>query len=349
LGNEYVEWLKQEFRVGVKDYCVYWFRRAQDHLARDGRAGLVGTNSISQNRGRSASLDYILAEGGVITSAVSSQDWSGEAAVDVSIVNRVNDPSSADLTRTLDGVAVAQITASLRSSDEPDVALASRLSENLGRSFQGPIPRGSGFVLAQEEAETLLASHDATYRDVVRPYLVGEDITDDPLARPRRYIIDFGQLPLEAAERYPAALEIVRERVKPTRDLDPVYANSWWLLWRPRPEMRAALRGLDRFVAGVAQGKRIFFVWQDAWTCPSNLTNVFAFDDDYAIGVLSTSIHHEWARAQSSTLEDRFRYTPTSAFETFPWPQADNRDEIGSAARAVISCRSSLCDEHSSV
>ena len=82
LGDEYVEWLKTEFGIGVKDYCVYWFRKAHDRLESGGRAGLVGTNSISQNRARGASLQYIVDNGGVITSAVSTQDWSGEAAVD---------------------------------------------------------------------------------------------------------------------------------------------------------------------------------------------------------------------------------------------------------------------------
>ena len=52
---------------------------------------MVGTNSISQNRGRSASLNYIVARGGVITDAVSSQDWPGEANVHVSIVNWINE------------------------------------------------------------------------------------------------------------------------------------------------------------------------------------------------------------------------------------------------------------------
>jgi hypothetical protein len=50
LGDDYVEWLKREFRCGVKDHCVYWFRKAHDALPAGERAGLVGTNSISQNR-----------------------------------------------------------------------------------------------------------------------------------------------------------------------------------------------------------------------------------------------------------------------------------------------------------
>src|SRR5262249_15050055 len=92
FGDEYVEWLRREFRCGVKDYCVYWFRRAQDRMAPGQRAGLVGTNSISQNRARSASLDYITSNGGVITDAISTKDWPGDAAVDVSIVNWIKSP-----------------------------------------------------------------------------------------------------------------------------------------------------------------------------------------------------------------------------------------------------------------
>jgi hypothetical protein len=66
LGDDYVEWLKDTFQCGIKDHCVYWFRKAQVHLEPGQRAGLVGTNSISQNRARSASLNYIVENGGLI-------------------------------------------------------------------------------------------------------------------------------------------------------------------------------------------------------------------------------------------------------------------------------------------
>lgn len=85
------------------------------------------------------------------------------------------------------------------------------LAENAGRAFQGPIPRGAGFVLTREEGEELLGLTNAQYRDVVRPYLVGEDITEHPQQQPRRFIVDFGTMPLEQAMKYPAALQLVRE------------------------------------------------------------------------------------------------------------------------------------------
>ncbi|MBX3088734.1 MAG: hypothetical protein KF742_09585, partial [Cryobacterium sp.] len=76
---------------------------------------------------------------------------------------------------------------------------------------------------------------------------------------------------------------------------------------------------------------------------------VFAFDDDYSMGILLSRAHDAWAWAQSSTLETRLRYTPSTVFETFPWPapitQA-HREEIAAASADLYSRRSALCIEH---
>jgi hypothetical protein len=348
LDEDYVEWLKREFGAGLKDLCVYWFRRAADQMRPGDRAGLVGTNSISQNRARGASLNYVVEQGGVITDAVSRQKWPGEAVVNVSIVNWVQGPSTAPERFVLDAEPVVGINTRLR---ESKVAIEEygALAANLRRSFQGPIPAGE-FYLEPGEAEEILARDEAEYPDVVRPYLVGDDITEQPEQRPRRFVVDFGFRSLEQAMGYPAALDRVRERVKPLRDVnrDAGFREHWWRFGRPRGEMRAAIESLPRFIAGNAQGKRFLFCWVDARVCPSNLTNVFAFDDDYAIGILTSSIHGAWAHSESSTLEDRPRYTPTSCFETFPWPQPNDgaRAEIGQITRSLIERRQVICVEN---
>jgi hypothetical protein len=345
LGDDYVEWLKTQFKVGVKDFCVYWFRKAHDNLDPGGRAGLVGTNSISQNRARSASLEYIVDNGGVITNAVSKQVWPGDAVVNVSIVNWLKDPAVAVKAAMLDGVGVAAIAASLRAMGDSEVSGAPSLPANAHRAFQGPIPRGAGFVLDVEEAQEILAL-DRRNRLVVRPYLTSEDIATSPSQAPSRYIIDFGVMTLEASMQYPAPMQIVRARVKPQRDRDPVYATNWWLLWRPRPQMRAALEGHDRYIVGTRVGKRILFTWCEIWTSPSDATNAFAFSGDYWMGVLGSSPHLIWARSQSSTMRTDIRYTPTSAFETFPFPfpvTDAQREAVAEASRALIARRSEIC------
>jgi len=76
--------------------------------------------------------------------------------------------------------------------------------------------------------------------------------------------------------------------------------------------------------------------------------NAFAFEDDYRMGVLLSRIHHEWARGQASTLRVDIRYTPTSSFETFPWPLARKSDieDVADLARAIVALRGQICTEH---
>ncbi|HET7485015.1 MAG TPA: DNA methyltransferase [Solirubrobacterales bacterium] len=345
VGDEEIEFLKQEFGIGVKDYSVYWFRKAHDRLDAGGRAGLVATNSVTQNRNREPSLEWITKTRGWITDAISSQDWTGEAAVDVSIVNWVKQPKIEPNAFSLDGVRVSWISPALRSGDH-DISSASRLEKNAGYAFQGPIPVGAGFVLDSDEAIALIGKTDTDYATVVRPYLTSQDIAEDPHQRPRRWVIDFGVCSLEEAEQWPRALEIVRERVKPFRDTnnDARFRENWWRFGRPRGEMRTAIGDISRYIAGTRHGIRFYFCWCQHPIMASDATNVFAFEEEFARGVLCSRLHGDWAMAQSSTLENRPRYTPTSAFDTFAWPAEDeeSRRLIAEACQDVFSCREKL-------
>lgn len=111
--------------------------------------------------------------------------------------------------------------------------------------------------------------------------------------------------------------------------------------------MREAIAPLSRYIAGNRIGKRFLFCWVDIDVCPSDLTVVFAFDDDYAMGVLTSSIHRAWAMSEGSTLRVDLRYTPTSCFEPFPWPQPSDkeRQEIGDLSKHLIERRQAICVE----
>lgn len=349
IGDEEIDYLKKAFGIGVKDYCVYWFRKAHDHLKAGQRAGLVGTNSVSQNRGRAESLAYIAANGGVITNAVSTQDWPGEANVDVSLVNWIRDPKCPPSTFSLDGNVLSEpITPSLRPFSR-SVDRAVDLAANRSHAFIGPVINGSGFLLSEDHATALL-EEEGDWRNVIRPYLVGDDILGRADHGPSRWVIDFGFRSLEECEKdYSEAVAVVRKEVKPDRDKnrDKHYRTYWWQFARPIKEMREELGGLGRYVAAPAQGKRILYTWQEPWTCPSNLTIVFAFDDDYAMGMLTSRAHATWTLARCSTLEDRLRYTPTTVFMSFPWPDRSPKSEaaVSLASSALIDRRDRLCIE----
>jgi hypothetical protein len=349
LGDEYLAWLGKQFGVGIKDLCVYWFRKAQDHLRPGDRAGLVGTNSISQNRARSASLQYVVDNGGVITDAVSSQKWPGEAKVHVSIVNWVREPDVPITEFRLDGLEVGGITPSLTPASEDDWVPVP-LAENKGKCFQGPIPVGGGFIVEANIAREFLADETADYRQVIRPYLTASDIAESPTQSPSRWIIDFAQMPLERAMAFPRALEIVRNEVRPFRETvrREGHRTKWWLYGEPRVGLRAATAGLSRYAAVGRHAKRLYLSWVDKSTISSDATCAFAVEDDYSMGVLLSRAHDAWAWAQSSTLKGDLRYTPTSVFATFPWPRPTEtlRDAVSNASRALYVRRSDLCLKH---
>lgn len=134
LGDAYCDRVFARFAAvrDSVDFCSYWFRLAHDALGPGGRAGLVATNSIRHGKSRRATLEYIQQHGGHIHQAISSQPWSGEANVHVSIVNWSRErPQSC----RLDGEEVAQINTSLRAT--ADVSEAVRLQANRSLCFQG--------------------------------------------------------------------------------------------------------------------------------------------------------------------------------------------------------------------
>jgi len=177
--------------------------------------------------------------------------------------------------------------------------------------------------------------------DVLRPWVNGADLT----GRPRgMWIVDFGvtMTQLEAA-LYEVPFEYIRGRVKPVRDQTrrKSYRERWWLHAEPIPGMRAALANCQRYIATPATAKHRLFVWLRPPTLADHALVVIARDDDYTFGVLHSGVHELWALAQGTQLETRPRYTPTTTFETFPFPRPsdEQRAAIAEAARRLAVLR----------
>jgi hypothetical protein len=182
--------------------------------------------------------------------------------------------------------------------------------------------------------------------------LNGEDLNSRPDQSASRWIINFRDWPLERAEQYPDCMRIVRERVKPERDklglkADPSakgYARLWWQFGRKGLDLYATIAGLNRVLVGCQTAKYVSIVFEPTSFVYSHATNVFAFDSDGALALLTSSIHDAWAREHSGSLETRLRYSPTDCFETFPFPRdLSSLDPIGesydSARRQIMSAR----------
>jgi hypothetical protein len=157
--------------------------------------------------------------------------------------------------------------------------------------------------------------------DVVRPWANGMDITRRPSDT---WIIDFGTSMSEAdASLYELPFNYVLENVKHVRELvrREGHKKYWWRFGETRLGLRKALSGKDRFIATSMVAKHRFFVWLPAVQIPENLCVAITRSDDTTFGILESRFHKVWALALGTALEDRPRYTPSTTFDTFPFPQ----------------------------
>ena len=320
FGDDYVERVFNRFAEIENqqiDFASYWFRLAHEKLSENGRAGLVGTNSIGQGKSKAAALGYITENHGFIQEAISSQPWSGEAAVHVSIVNWSRKKPEYHY---LDNQKVSYINSSLKSGI--DVAKAVRLQANANKCFRGVEPNGMGFLVLEQQVQDWIAQ-DIRNREVLKLFSMGANLAQNPHGKPERWIIDFNEMPIEDASEYKLLFEYIKTYVKPEREKNRVSTlrERWWQFKRTNQPMRLAISKLSHYFAVPRVSK---------WAVPTLLpldwlagekTVTFTSDDFYVLGVLSSKVHRIWMDNQKSTLEDRTAYTPTTCFETFPFPQ----------------------------
>ena len=328
LGDAYFSGLEKVFskRVpGGADLVCYWFDKARAAI-RAGRlkaAGLVSTNSIRGGSNRKV-LDAICqSESTPIFEAWSDEAWVNYgAAVRVSLVcfGRGSSPC-------LNGATVPQIYADLtapsEAGDSLNLSKATVLAECMGTSFQGASKKAK-FEIDEHLAREWLRlpnPHGRPNSDVLKPWANGFELSRGPQ---HQWIIDFGnELSESDASLYEAPFAYVVAHIKPERitKTDSALRDFWWRFGRPRVEMRMALKPLPRFIATVAHSKHRFFVWLPISTSPDQALITFARADDTTFGILHSRFHELWSLRMGTSLEDRPRYTPTTCFETFPFPE----------------------------
>jgi hypothetical protein len=277
---------------------------------------LLATNSIRGGANR-AVLERIKQTGDIFW-AMSDRDWLLEgAAVNVSMVGF---DAGIEKLRTLDGSDVGAINSDLTAIS--DLTLANRLAENLNISFVGPSPHGAFDIPSSIAEEMILAIGNPNHRsntDVVRPVISATDLVQQPR---QMWTIDFGLMPEDEAAQYEMPFEYTKKYVYPVRSPNrrAAYADKWWQYAEARPGMREALKTISRYIVTPRVAKHRVFVWVASEVLSNDGTIVFAREDDYFFGVLHSRIHEVWALRMGTSLEDRPRYTPTTTFETFPFP-----------------------------
>lgn len=332
FGDNFLEFIKHEFApIGAVDLVTYFFRRAFDILKERGFQSLISTNTIAQGRAREDGLDVIKRNGGSINHAVKSMKWPGVAAVEVSLVSITKAIWEGPF--VLEGKSVKTITPYLDNSEVHGNPW--KLKSNEGKSFQGSIVLGKGFVLEPNEAEHLIKK-DPRNKDVLFPYLNGDDLNNNPDQSPSRWVINFFDWPEKKAKSYPDCYEILERFVKPERQRWAVDKNGneivgefalrkplpekWWIYGEKRPALYHSISTLNRVLVNSIVSKYCLFVYEKNEFVFSHRNAVFPVNE-FEASVLHSSIHNEWTWKITSTLGGTtINYSTSDVLQTFPFP-----------------------------
>ncbi len=311
---------------GFTDLVCYWFEkgRALIEAGKVSCVGLVATNSIRKNT--NLPVMQRIAATTRIFEAWSEEKWSvAGAMVDVSLIcfgdNGSGNPQ-------LNGEAVAGINPDLTSG--LDVTRARPLPENAEGAFLG-IQKSGPFDVPGTLARVWMAEplnpNGRSNAEVLKPYWNGDDLT----GRPRD--IWFIDLPLGLFRAEAAQFASPFKHIETAPDEEGKLIHElraalgeragppWWEPHWPRPEMRSRIERLSRYIVTGETAEYRLFAWLAYPVLPDKNLVVITREDDLTFGLLQNRFHEAWALRKGSDLQDRPRYTHTTTFATYPFPE----------------------------
>jgi hypothetical protein len=367
LGTDYRNYLVSFLAGGQRgsaDLCAYFFLRARDLLGSAGGFGLLATNTIAQGNTREVGLDQLVERGAVLSRATASRKWPGQANLEIAEVWLRCGVWKGEI--VLDGKTVVGINAQLAMPGAVQ-GTPYPLVGSQNKSFQGSNILGMGFTMTPEEAEQLVAKEPRN-REVLFPFLNGEDLNSRPDQSPSRWVISFRDWPLDrlaneswldldpneqklmlrtgtvssdypgpVAADYPDCLAILESKVKPDRNRlasgDATArdrARRWWQFARPTTQLYDAIAGMPRALVACIVTHHLSFAFQPCNIVFAHRLVAFPLPHYGQFGLLQSNVHEPWARLYSSQLETRLNYSPSDCLETFPFPESvTNIDQIG--------------------
>lgn len=124
---------------------------------------------------------------------------------------------------------------------------------------------------------------------------------------------------------YEAPFEHILATVKPLRDKNRRDRRRllWWQHGETVPGIRRAISGRSRAIFTPRVAKHRLFVWAGSTVVPDSAVVIVARDDDTTFGILHSRFHELWSLRMGTFLGvgNDPRYTPSTTFETFPFPE----------------------------
>ncbi|MEG3888659.1 class I SAM-dependent DNA methyltransferase, partial [Microcoleus sp. herbarium19] len=344
LGDGYTETLRKVYKdvPDTVDFVMYWWHKAAVlvQARKTQRFGLITTNTIRQVRQRVV-LDLHLNPKNKVQLffAIPDHPWSdGDANVRIAmtgaelnnfpkmaqkkflgVVTGEDDEDTPE--STADRIQVrwsnpGQIFNDLRAG--VNLSLAVPIKAQTGLCSDGVKPYGSGFILNAQE----VAKFSSKEKELIRVYRNGRDIAQNSRDV---YIIDcYGLSEQQVQDDYPNLYQLLLERVYPERivERDNKIKKNWFLFERNRPELRATIQKIKRYIVTIKTAKHRSFIFVESNILPDQQLVTIALDDAYFLGVLSSQVHVTWSLAAGGRLGvgNDPRYNNSVCFDPFPFP-----------------------------
>ena len=319
-GFSFSAWLSFAFPSieGNCDLAAAFLLHAFSLIRHHGHLALLTTNTIAQGQTRKAGLEIVLNAGAVIVFAVPSMKRPGRASVDVAQFSLAKKPGHVE--PTLNGRRVDFINSFFEAEEQASDALV--LGENASVAFKGSEP-SKALMLDGATAQKLIAD-DPRNAEVIRPYLIGDDFYSSPIQAASRFVIDFRDWSEEVARSYDAPFRYAEALAKQLWEdsTDQSGTDNWWWHRRRAEQLYMTLQAKGGGSAvGFSSKVGKFEVVTPGKVVFSNSMVVVCDSRAEVYAVLNSSLHDAWAWKYGSQMKTGFlRYTPSSVFQTYPFP-----------------------------
>lgn len=325
LGNDYTEALRRVFLGRVPptaDLVCFWFEKASRQLSfgKTSAFGFVATSAIRAGN----NLNFLdkLWKSFHPFDVWDDLPWTVEGAnVRVSIIC-ASSKSAKDL--HLNGKNVDRLNSDLTSFYFGGFAAAKRLIENKNIAFQGSKKVGDFEI--NGEAARLMLSRPLNINGRPNSDVISRSwLSTDFMSRDRDYwIVDFGvEMSEKEASEYEVPFQHIVKTVKTKRIKNARESRSkkWWRHGDAQPAMRNAIVGKEKYIVTPEVAAKRLFSWAPKGILPDCKIMVIAKEDDVTFGILCSRYHEAWSKYNGGVRGASRTYTPSTTFETFPFPK----------------------------
>lgn len=350
LGDGYAEaldtaWEKVKVK-GKTDFVMYWWHQAAELIIGKNlkASGFITTNSISQlvnrritepfitNTKKPLSINYAIPDHPWVDSSdgadvrvamtVFTSGWHEGSLAQVNSEEKLGDGEYLITLCTKKG----RIHADLKIG--ADLTSTKKLESNTGIANAGSKLYGNGFII--ESAQESEFETNAREFGIIKEYMNGRDLNQTP--RDVLIIDPYGLDAEELQEQFPKIYQHLWNYVKPSRDSNrnKSVRDNWWIHGIPKKELRESLSSLNRYISTTETSKHRFFTFLNTSILPDNKLINVASSVSSDLATLSSYIHTCYASLLGSRLGvgNDLVYVKTTCFETFPFPDLDDKPEL---------------------